>query len=102
MVDEETTPNDSDYDISPYIDTTQGPAIFILNQSVPIGTWPVRIRCKEATGELSADIRVLLTDDGGTVRGTGSWQTMTGSFATYSENVTVSGAPATRMRIEVR
>jgi len=63
------------------------------------GTYNVRTRARR-TGT-SGQIRALLLDSGGTTVGTGSWQSLTGSFTTYTLSVTTTGTAA-RVRLEVQ
>lgn len=98
MIDE-VTPSDTDYIISPAINSTPGPAVFGITPTQASGTYNVRLRAKR-TGS-SGDIRALLLDSGGATVGTSSWQALTGSFAQYTLSVTTSGTAA-RVQLEVR
>lgn len=98
MIDE-VTPSDTDYIISPAINSTPGPAVFGITPTQASGTYNVRLRAKRtgATG----DIRALLLDSGGATVGTSSWQALTASFAQYTLSVTTTGTAA-RVQLEVR
>ena len=98
MIDESVA-SDADYIISPSLSGSPGPAIFGLTQTLSAGTYAVKTRARR-TGA-SGQIRALLLDSGGSTVGTGSWETLTGSFATYSLSVTSSGTAA-RVRLEVQ
>ncbi len=96
---DEVTPSDTDFVISPSLGASPGPAVFGLTQSLSAGTYNVRTRARR-TGS-TGQIRALLLDSSGTTVGTGSWQSLTGSFTTYNLSVTTTGAAA-RVRLEVQ
>lgn len=96
---DEAVASDTDFVISPALNATPGPAVFGLTQSLASGTYNVKTRARR-TGA-SGQIRALLLDSGGATVGTGSWQSLTGSFATYNLSVTTSGTAA-RVRLEVQ
>jgi len=95
----ESSPNDSNYDTSPVIDTTQGPLIMGLDTSLAAGSWTVNLRGLYLGN--GGQARGLLLDSGGSTVGTSSWQTLTASATTYNLAVTTTGT-ATKIRIEVQ
>ena len=98
MIDE-VTPSDTDYIISPDLNASPAPAVFGIAPTQATGTYDVNFRARQTTGV--GDIRVLLLDSSGVTVGTSSWQTLTGTFATYSLSVTTTGTAA-RVRLEVQ
>lgn len=96
---DEAVASDTDFIISPGLNSTPGPAIFGINPTQATGTLNVRFRARR-TGT-TGDIRVLLLDSSGTTIGTSSWQALTASFAQYTLSVSTTGTAA-RVRLEVR
>ena len=96
---DESAYDDADYVTSPSLGASPGPAIFGINPTQASGTYNVRTRARY-TGT-AGQIRALLLDSSGTTVGTGSWQALTGSFATYNLSVTTTGTAA-RVRLEVQ
>lgn len=95
----EVVASDTQYIVSPNLNATPGPAVFGIAPTQVSGTYNANIRARYTTG--AGDIRVLLLDSSGATVGTSAWQTLTGTFATYSLSVTTTGI-AMRVRIEVQ
>jgi hypothetical protein len=96
---DETTADDSDFIISPDLNSTPGPAVLGLDQSAPAGSYTVRFRARRTA--TVGQVRVALLDSSNTVQGTSGWVTVGNGFAQYTANITTSGT-ATRVRIEVQ
>lgn len=94
---DETAYNDVDYIQSPDV-ATPVPVVFGLSQTLPAGTWTVRVRAMGTNG--TGNIVGKLQNSSSTTVGTSSTQALTGSFATYPLSITTTGA-ADRIRIEV-
>lgn len=95
---DETALDRGDHITSPEIPGA-GSYVAGLTASLPVGTWAVEVDAKYIDG--AAQLRVHLQDAGGTDVGVSSWQSLTGSDATYTLTITTTGV-ATRMSIEVQ
>jgi len=98
MVDEPVA-SDSDYITSPLLDGDQQPAIMSLNPALAAGSYTIHARADQ-TGS-GRQLRVTLLDASGNSVGSSSWQSVTGSFATYDLSVTTTGT-ATRVKLEAQ
>ena len=73
----------------------------MLGLSLPLvaGTYSVRLRSGYSGS--SGQVRFRFLTSGGSDVGVTSWQTVTGSFASYTLSVTLSGT-ATKIQVEVQ
>ena len=95
----EVTRSDSEYIRSPEINGSQGPAIFLLNNSLAAGTWEIDVTAKYSNN--SRQIKFTLLDSSNVSVGTTGWVSITSSFADYSPTITSTGI-ATKIKVEVQ
>lgn len=103
---DEASASDADYITSPPVTGSPAPITMLwadqnggLN-TVPVGTWDVKIRANFSDGATAAQVRVVMLN-GGTVVGTGAWNTTTGTYTVYTNSITTTGV-SDRFRIEVQ
>jgi hypothetical protein len=94
----ETSYSDADYIVSPTLEATTN-IVMGLDGTMAAGTYTIRLRGKYSI--TSGQFRVILLNSSDTVQGTSSWQAVTGTYATYSIPITITG-DATRIKIEVK
>lgn len=103
---DESTASDTDYITSPPVTGSPAPITMMWADqngsvnTVPVGTWNVNIRANYSDGLTASQVRVVMLN-GGTVTGTGSWNTLTASYANYTNSITTTDI-SDRFRIEVQ
>ena len=95
---DEASYDDADYITSPTVGTGS-PATLGLSQSLAIGTWSVQVRVKKSGS--TGQVRIHLVDSSDTIQGSSGWQSLSGSFSTYTFSITTTDI-TTRVRIEVQ
>jgi len=96
---DEVTPSDTDYIYSPGLTGTASAATFGLTLSLSAGAYDVSVRARQTNN--TSQIRVVLKDSGGTSVGATGWQLLTGSYATYTLPITITGT-AVQASIEAK
>jgi hypothetical protein len=96
----DVTPSDLDFNTSPNIDGSQGPAVHGLSPALAVGTVNVRTRGLYVGLNVS-QVRITLLDAAEAPVGVGAWQAVTASWAQYNSAITTS-AVATKFKIEVQ
>jgi len=97
---DEASFDDADYILSPALTTSAAGATFSLTVALEPGTYVVTIRTQQNSS--LGQFRCVLKDSGNTTVGTTAWQTVTGSFVSYTLSVVVSGGIATTVTIEAK
>jgi hypothetical protein len=95
---DETSPSDSDYIVSPTLDTTTN-IVMGLDSTMSAGTYSIKLRARFSI--TSGQYRVILLNNSNEVQGTSVWQPVNFTYGTYTIPVTITGN-ATRIKIEVK
>lgn len=88
---------DSDYSTSPLLSEAE-PTIMTLSDSLPAGTWSVNLSARVLSG--TGKIKATLMDSSNVSVGASTFQSVTGSYASYTLMVSTT-ATATRIKLEV-
>lgn len=97
---DETAFDDVDYIASPALQSIAATATFGLDFPVAVGTYAITVRSQQNSS--LGQFRCVLKDSGNATVGTTAWQTVTGSFVSYTLSVVVSGGTATTVTIEAK
>lgn len=95
----EVSRSDTSFIQSPSINGSQGPAIFLLNNSLAAGNWEVDVSAKYSNNV--SQVKFTLLDSSNSDIGNTGWLTLSSSFLDYTPTIPSSGI-ATKIKVEVQ